>query len=278
MVATKTKRTTSANPREPKVICQNKDCDSLGRYLPKSQFYSSRNVSIGNHPYCKDCVNQSVDLNNMETVYDILKVLDTPFVKDVWKEALADVSGNYMDRYLDLINNTYKARYADARFINSIFESEFGEDETGAEKQEETRVWDGEWQGYYTPRELKYLNDYYAELQNDFKIITRNHKDYARKIAQASLIMNDTYNTMRDNPEDKEAVNSYNTAVANFDRLSKSAQFAESQRGANDVSLGCFGRVFDAVEKHTWVPKHVPEDKDLFDKILEQFSNIEKSL
>ena len=43
--------------------------------------------------------------------------------------------------------------------------------------------------------------------------------------------------------------------------LSKSAQFAESQRGANDVALGCFGRVFDAVEKHNWVPEHIPTDE-----------------
>ena len=132
----------------------------MGRYLPRNQFYSSRNVSIGNHPYCKDCVNKSINLDDMETVYDVLKVLDTPFIKDVWKEALADISGNYMDRYLDLINNTYKARYSDARFTDSIFESEFGEDGAGGEKKEENRIWDGEWQGYYTPRELKYLNDY----------------------------------------------------------------------------------------------------------------------
>ena len=60
--------------------------------------------------------------------------------------------------------------------------------------------------------------------------------------------------------------------------LSKSAQFAESQRSANDVSLGCFGRVFDAVEKHNWVPTHIPDDEDMYDKLLKQFSNIEKSL
>lgn len=276
-LATKTKRTTSAQPKEPKVICQNRNCDSMGRYLPKSNFYSSRNISIGNHPYCKECVNKSIDIDNMQTVYDVLKILDTPFIKDVWTEALSDASGNYIDKYLELINNTYKARYADSRFSNSIFESEF-EDAEVSDKDTDARIWSNEWQGYYTKQELAYLDDYYKDLQNDFKIITRNHKDYARKIAQASLAMNDAYNAMRDNPEDKEAANAYNTAAANFDKLSKSAQFAESQRGANDVSLGCFGRVFDAVEKHNWVPVHMPDDKDLFDKIIDQFSNINKSL
>ena len=44
----------------------------------------------------------------MQTVYDVLQTLDTPFIQDVWKEALADIDGNYIDKYLNLINNTYK--------------------------------------------------------------------------------------------------------------------------------------------------------------------------
>lgn len=275
-MATKNKTINSSQPKEPKKICQNSDCMSMGRYQPSSNFYKSRNISIGYHPFCKDCVNKSVDIENMQTVYDILQVLDTPFIQDVWKEALADINENYIDRYLELINNTYRTRYESARFKDSIYKSasNIEKDDDGNEIKE----WDDDWQGYYSKRELNYLNKYYNDLQNDFKIITTNHKDYAKRIAQASLIMNDTYNVMRDNPDDKDAVNAYNTAVSNFDRLSKSAQFAESQRSASDVSLGCFGKVFDAVEKHNFVPKHIPEDKDMFDKIIDQFMNINRSL
>lgn len=275
-MATKSKKITTRQPKEPKRICQNQSCNAMGRYQNNSDFYKSRNISIGYHPYCKECVNEIIDIDDMQTVYDVLQTLDTPFIQDVWKEALADIDGNYIDKYLNLINNTYKSRYENARFKDSIYDSELvlEKDENG----NEVKNWDDTWQGYYSKRELNYLNKYYQDLNNDFKIITTNHKDYARRIAQASLIMNDTYNVMRDNPDDKDAVSAYNTAVSNFDRLSKSAQFAESQRGANDVSLGCFGRVFDAVEKHNFVPQHIPEDKDMFDKIIEQFSNIEKSL
>jgi len=275
-MATKKKTINSSKPKEPKKICSNRDCYSMGRYQPNTNFYKSRNISIGYHPFCKDCVNKSIDVDNMQTVYDVLKVLDTPFIQDIWREALGSVQDNYLEEYLDLINNTYKNRYKDARFKDSIYEetSFIEKDEEGKEIKE----WDSEWQGYYSKRELDYLNKYYKDLQNDFKIITTNHKDYARRIAQASLIMNDTYNVMRENPDDKDAVNAYNTAVSNFDRLSKSAQFAESQRSASDVSLGCFGRVFDAVEKHNFVPQHIPDDQDMFDKIIEQFMNINKSL
>jgi len=275
-MATKNKTVTNSLPKEPKKICQNKDCNAMGRYQPTSNFYKSRNAYIGYHPYCKDCIKQVINIDNMETIYEILQTLDTPFIQDIWREALASVDGDYIETYLNLINSTYKTRYENARFKDSIYE-----DSTHIERDEdgkEIKEWNDEWQGYYSKREIDYLNKYYQDLNNDFKIITTNHKDYARRIAQASLIMNDTYNFMRDNPEDKDAVSAYNTAVSNFDRLSKSAQFAESQRSASDVSLGCFGRVFDAVEKHNFVPQHIPEDKDMFDKIIDQFMNINKSL
>lgn len=275
-MATKNKIITNSQPKEPKKICQNKDCDAMGRYQLANHFYKSRNAYIGYHPYCKDCIKKIIDVDNMETVYNVLQTLDTPFIQDVWREALADTDGDYIGKYLELINSTYKTRYENARFKDSIYEDSLhiDKDENGKEIKE----WNDEWQGYYSKRELAYLNKYYQDLNNDFKIITTNHKDYARRIAQASLIMNDTYNVMRENPDDKDAVNAYNTAVSNFDRLSKSAQFAESQRSASDVSLGCFGKVFDAVEKHNFVPKHIPEDKDMFDKIIEQFMNINRSL
>ena len=276
-MATKTKTVNTSQPKEPKKICQYRDCDAMGKYQLSNNFYKSRNVSIGYHPCCKQCINNKiVNIDDMQTVYDVLQTLDTPFIQEIWTEALADVDENYIDKYLELINNTYKTRYENARFKDSIYEktSSIEKDENGNEIKE----WDDDWQGYYSKRELAYLNKYYQDLNNDFKIITTNHKDYARRIAQASLIMNDTYNVMRDNPDDKDAVSAYNTAVSNFDRLSKSAQFAESQRGASDVSLGCFGKVFDAVEKHNFVPQHIPEDKDMFDKIIDQFMNINKSL
>ena len=80
-MATKSKTTTNSVPKESKIICQNKDCDAMGRYQQASNFYKSRNVCIGNYPYCKDCVNKMVDIDDMNTVYGVLQVLDTPFVR-----------------------------------------------------------------------------------------------------------------------------------------------------------------------------------------------------
>ena len=70
----------------------------------------------------------------------------------------------------------------------------------------------------------------------------------------------------------------YKNLQKTFDDMSKSAQFAEEKRGANDVGLGCFGVTFAKVEKHNWIPKHTPVEKDDYDKLLDAFSTIKKSL
>ena len=261
-----------------KVICQNKDCDKMGRHLTLDDFYKSRNATVSHHPYCKDCVNKMVDVNNLQSVYDVLKVLDTPFIMDVWNDVCNSESNNYLGDYLRILNFTQRRKYEGLGYTDSIFE--LSKDAT-ISKEVQTAIdeapkWDDDWQGVYTKSDLKYLNDYYMGLQNDFKIVTTNHRDYARKIAQASLSQMKAYQRMLKNEEGADVA--YEKATKLFDMLSKSAQFAESQRGANDVALGCFGRVFDAVEKHNWVPEHIPTDEDMYDKLLKQFSNIERSL
>ena len=56
-VATKYKKPIKKVEGQQKVICQNKDCDKMGKHLSVDDFYKSRNAMVQHHPYCKDCVN-----------------------------------------------------------------------------------------------------------------------------------------------------------------------------------------------------------------------------
>jgi len=144
------------------------------------------------------------------------------------------------------------------------------------EKQEEIKEYSKDWMGHYIQSEIDYLEDYLKGLHNDFKIVTTNHKDYAKKIAKASLHMDKCYEDLLNGVPGADA--KYKTSRENFDTMSKSAQFAESGRGQNDVSLGCFGVTFDKVEKKMWIPKHIPIEQDQFDKMISQFDSINESL
>ena len=49
----------------------------------------------------------------------------------------------------------------------------------------------------YIQREIDYLDDYYARLEEGFVLDNQNIQDYARKAAKASLDADIKYNRMR---------------------------------------------------------------------------------
>lgn len=146
----------------------------------------------------------------------------------------------------------------------------------GDEVKVEEKIYSKDWKGYFTQEDIDDLNQYYTDLNTDFKIVTRNHKDYARKIAKASLAMDKAFEDFQNGVTGADK--RYKDLKDAFDSLSKSAQFAENTRSQNDVALGCFGKVFDKVENHNWVYEWDSMEKDEYDILLDQFGNIQKSL
>lgn len=58
--------------------------------------------------------------------------------------------------------------------------------DTGEPGREDDLVYSREWNGMYTQREIDYLDDYYARLEEGFVLDNQNIQDYARKAAKAS--------------------------------------------------------------------------------------------
>ena len=142
--------------------------------------------------------------------------------------------------------------------------------------ENEPLIYDGKWLGRYTQKDIDYLNNYYAGLERDYKIITENHRDYARKIAKASLQMDKAFDEMINGVDGADA--RYKNAREAFDTLSKSAKFSESTRSVNDVGISSFSKVAAMVEAHNWIPEHKPLKKDTIDEMIDYLSTITKSL
>lgn len=260
---------------QPKMVCKNPKCDKYGRLQPMNNFYKANNSTTPYYPICKKCVESNIDVNNLQEVQDFLKELDKPFIMDIWKEDCTNNNEKFIENYMKEIN---KVKYSKLTWGDSVFEETPREIHIKSySAYNEIPEWNEDWQGEYTAKEIKYLNDYMEGLKRDFDISTVNHMDYAKEIAKMSLLKSKAYGVMLKDPTD-DNIKSYKGLVSMFDNLSKSAQFAESQRSANDVGLGSFGQIFDAVEKNNWIPIYVPDDKDMYDKLLDQFANIEKSL
>lgn len=259
--------------------CQCKDHKGKNP-LAISNFYNSNSpmAKEGKSPFCKKCIKDMIDYDDINTIYTVLQVMDLPYIYEYWDRCIGDTNnkdpfGNYL-RMANSLNQFKGLKWKDSIFDSSI-KNEEDTKQIKKEVKEET-VYSEDWRGKYTLSDLDYLDNYYKDLTTDFKIVTRNHKDYARKIAKASLAMDRAYDDMINGVQGSDT--RYKNLKDTFDQLSKSAQFAEDKRGVNEVGLGCFGVVFDKVEKHKWIPKHVPIEKDDYDKLLDAFSTINKSL
>lgn len=67
---------------------EKKTCLRCGKDYAVSSFYLHRNPLINEKfGFCKKCVKEYVDLNNMDTLMDFLRTMDIPYLKDFWKQA-----------------------------------------------------------------------------------------------------------------------------------------------------------------------------------------------
>ena len=168
------------------------------------------------------------------------------------------------NRYSEVIENKNSSQNSTTTFTSTV-----------TIEQDEI-IYDDKWMGKYTQKDIDYLNKYYAGLERDYKIITENHRDYARKIAKASLQMDKAFDEMINGVDGADA--RYKNAREAFDTLSKSAKFSESTRSVNDVGISSFSKVAAMVEAHNWIPEHKPLKKDTIDEMIDYLSTITKSL
>ncbi|QQP10875.1 hypothetical protein FJQ98_16650 [Lysinibacillus agricola] len=271
-------------------------CNCCGKEKKPEDFYSSPSQFMkhtGKVGVCKICIWNYVeptekDNYNIEIVKDALRMIDKPFIQDLWESAISEAESrntksNYFKLYMKNIampqNISLSWKDSDFAFVisdNTINVESSEVDIKNDFNDKDNKSYNKKWMGEYSPSEIEYLEGYLNGLHKDFKIVTENHKDYAKKIAKASLHMD---NCFRDVLEGVSGADKrYKDAKDVFDTLSKSAQFSESQRGQNEVGLGCFGRVFELVETKTFIPEHIPTEQDDIDKMLNDFGHILKSL
>lgn len=142
--------------------------------------------------------------------------------------------------------------------------------DAGSLREDEDLVWSDEWNGMYRKRELRYLDDYYQRLQDEFVLDNVNREDYARRVAKASLEADNKYQKMR---QGTGTLKEWQDAQNVFDMLSKSGSFAESQRKeVVNTSMNALSTIIMDVElnHHNEMPQ-VTFPEDDIDKILRDF-------
>ncbi|MFJ8247303.1 hypothetical protein [Peribacillus asahii] len=88
-----------------RIPSEKKTCLKCGNDYAVSSFYSHRNPLLHERfGFCKKCVKGNVDLNDMETLYNFLRTMDIPYLKEFWKQA-NDADTETIGTYLKNLNS-----------------------------------------------------------------------------------------------------------------------------------------------------------------------------
>lgn len=132
--------------------------------------------------------------------------------------------------------------------------------------------YDTTWRGWFTPTEITMLEDIYAQYEQDFILDNVNIRDYARKVAKASLNADIAEDKMR---RGQITAKEYKEAQQIFDDLSKSSNFAACRRKPGEnTGMGSLGEIILRLETDGFLnsnPYKFPDDE--VDRVVHDFEH-----
>jgi hypothetical protein len=232
--------------------------------LPKqTSFYNTNSElykSIGKIPICKSCIQKSIDYNNMETVYSLLRQFDIKFDIEYWNKAL-ESKKNTFGEYMRMANSLHQ--FVGTRWENSVFElpelkenNESIEDIPNKDKFIINDDIKNKW-GY------GYLDDEYKAFETKYSMLKNNYQEKTAMHTEALL----TYIRYRVKEEMSTAKNDMKAAKEWGQLAQKAAQDAKinpSQLSKSDLSdgLDTFGQLVRTVEQAVDIIPILPQFKE----------------
>lgn len=289
---------TESKQRKPKAPSKpTKLCLKCGRVRSEDDYYLNRDweEQLGRDVWCKECVNRC---NTKDDIMEYCWENHRQYSDRMWEAAqrkaeklvlnnIGYQNAGEQKRAVMLEKFTAKQipsvmtvfyKYEDNTQDGTLTYHEAkhqglaGEDQT-----EEEKVYSSDFNGYFTRRDLDYLKNYYAKLEEDFNFDNETMRDYAKKVCKSSLQadkLQDSYAAGRCTYADVK------DAMTQFDTLSKSANFAACRRKAGDTSgLTCWAETTYKLETtgHT-MQTRIEWEKDDVDKVIESLRHIVNSL
>lgn len=287
---------TETKPRRP--AKKTKLCLHCGRVKDLSDYYANKDwdEQLGKDIWCKECVNRCVTKDEIreyfwenhrewnERIWDASrkKAENLASSNAVYQKANEDRREAILERltcqqipsimqtkykYVDPTKDGKALSYAEAKENGTVI----------LEQDPNEKIYSEEFNGYFKPREVAYLENYYSSLENDFDLDTENLRDYARKLAKASMQADKAQDDYAAGKCDFSVVKD---ALAQFDMLSKSANFAACKRKPGDNGgMGSWSELTYKLETtgHPCVRKIEWEPDDV-DRTIMEFKHIIEAL
>ena len=229
--------------------------------LPLNKFYKSNNKMFknGKAPICTTCVKKSINYNDINTVYKILRQLDIPFVSEQWENSkrYKDVFGNYMR----MINSL--PQYHGLNWENSIFEKVDNiqedlnvKDEPIKSKNQDFVVTDEiieRWNEGYTKEEYRQFEKKYNKLIRNYGEKTALHTE--------GLLSYIRFRVKEEMATARGDVKESKDWAALASKAATDAKINVSQLSKSDISGGVdvLAQLFEAVETEVGIIPLLPK-------------------
>lgn len=201
----------------------------------------------------------SYDLNNNKVWLNPM----TPPEKKLQEETLAQARA-----FLVIKNNNYAYEYVENIHVVDSTRDEVVHEFTDPQNKP---YYDKVWQGWFTPEQVEWMNEKYAQYAEDFVLDNINMQDYTRKVIKASLNADLAEDRMRRN---QGSPDEYMKAQKIFDDLSKSSNFAACRRKPGETTgMGSLGEIILRLETQGYLdqnPYTFPDDD--VDKVIQAYN------
>lgn len=171
-------------------------------------------------------------------------------------------------KYVDPSKVTGSQTYQEAKANGEIVENKIDAN---------LKVYSEEFNGYFKPAEITYLEKYYRGLETDFDLSDTNLRDIAKKLCKASLQADKAQDDYMAGRCDFSVVKE---AMALFDLLSKSGNFAACKRKPGE-SAGITSWSEIALQLETTghpCTKQIEWPKDDVDIVIDEFRHIVEAI
>lgn len=267
-------------------------CIRCNRVLPLGDFYPNKAWTAQRYHdvWCKECAAQYC--KDQDTLKQYCYENNRQWKDNFWDSAVKKAQyvqatdAEYIDpkssqkKRKDILNRTAVRQFFSFMNLGAFYGyvENIGEDgvyvvpeeKPSEEENEDKRTYNRKWGGFFTKEEIESQEETYSQYEEDFVLDNVNIRDYARKVAKASLNADIAEDKMR---RGEISASEYKEAQRIFDDLSKSSNFAACRRKPGEASgMGSLGEIIMRLEQSGALNENgftFPEDD--VDKIIQDF-------
>lgn len=248
-----------------------KKCNTCGRDRAYTFYFKvdSHLFPDGMINTCRDCVRESVDVDDLEQVISFLRQIDKPFIDSYWNEAL-QTNRHPLGEYIRKINSLQQLKgktFDDSKGIgigtSSDVLSSQAPDTVKSEQGKEIEYSDSfitKWGIGYKKHEYLKMEKFYQDMSDTHDIQTPIHRDMLIQLAKLAV--------KRDRYIEQDNMNDYEKANRAFEATMKSAGFRPVDRKGGDEQAGIrtFSQIWEEVERRGFrKPPKLEFDEDIID-------------